>query len=106
MGKLWMIAGRQVQGSDGRDRFGAYVVYSAGRLSRIFSVRGTPNAPLVTELAAATTIDMRRFEAELEKEIRSEAGDQAAAPVTRPAEALVCGIVKEHLKTAENLDVD
>jgi hypothetical protein len=108
MGKLWMVAGRQVRGSDGQERLGAYVVLSAGRMSRIFAVRGTTSATHVTELPSATTIDMRRFESELDKDLRVEGGDAGAQPVpsTRPVESLVCGVVREHLKKAENLDVE
>jgi len=101
MGKLLMVAGRQIG-----DRIGAYVVLSAGRMSRVFSVRGTASAPTVTELPAATTIDMRRFEGELEKDLRAEAGDAGGGAATRPADAVVCGAVKAHLKTSESLDVD
>ena len=106
MGKLLMVAGRQVRGADGQERIGAYVVLSAGRMSRVFSVRGTTAASTVTELPAATTIDMGRFEAELEKDLRAEAGVTGPQPATRPAEAVVCGAVRAHLKRAENLEVD
>jgi hypothetical protein len=103
MGKLWMIAGRQVQAGESEPRLGAYVVLSAGQKSRIFSVRGTTAAPLVKELPAATTIDMKRFESELEKELLVGA---PAASATRPAEAWVCGVIRAHLKKSEDLDVE
>jgi hypothetical protein len=108
MGKLWMVAGRQVNGGDGKERLGAYVVLSAGRMSRIFAVRGTTSSAEVTELPSATTIDMKRFESELEKDLRLEAGVSGAqaAPATRPSEAWVCGAVRTHLKKAENLDIE
>jgi hypothetical protein len=106
MGKLWMVAGRQVQGSDGQDRFGAYVVLSAGRMSRIFSVRGGAEATRVTELPAATTVDMRRFESELEKDLLAEAGSPSVHASTRPHEAVVCGAVRAHLRSSEGLDVE
>jgi hypothetical protein len=106
MGKLLMVAGRLVRGGDGQEWLGAYVVLSAGRLSRVFSVRGTTRAPTVTELPAATTIDMRRFEADIEKDLRAESAAGGAPASVRPAEAVVCGAVREHLKKAENLDVD
>jgi hypothetical protein len=97
MGKLRMIAGRQTGGGGGDECFGAYVVFAAGRSSRIFSVRGANGTSQVDELPAATTIDMRRFESALDKEIGG---------AMRPSETAICDIVRRHLKTSEDLDVD
>ncbi len=101
MGKLWMIAGRQVSRAGEDDRVAAYVVLSAGPKSRIFAVRGTMREPTVSELPAATTIDMRRFEAEIGKDLQADTA--AVKPLASPA---ACGMVRDHLKKTENLSVD
>jgi hypothetical protein len=108
MSKLLMVAGRQVQGSDGKVRLGAYVVLSAGRMSRVFSVRGAATDLRVEELPSATTIDMRRFESEIDRDLGAGEGPPSGAAVTssRPPDAVVLAAVRAHLKKAENLDVE
>jgi hypothetical protein len=45
----------------------AYVVYLAGRGSRVFKVKEDSSAPGVTELEAATTFAVKRLQSELVK---------------------------------------
>jgi len=88
----------------------AYVVYSAGQASRLFKVKGPSNAPVVTELPAATTIDLGRFKSELGadlapalEELRRAGGSGAVAP---PSNVWACGVVREHLKKTDGIDVE
>jgi len=88
----------------------AYVVLSAGAKSRVFRVRGAGDAPTVEELPAATTLDMKRFQSELQSDlqptldaVRAE-GHAAHVELSRP-EAVIAH-VRKHLKAAEDLDVE
>jgi hypothetical protein len=102
MSKLWMVAGREVEDRDATSRFGAFVVLSAGRLTRIFHVRGTAKAQEISELPPATTVDMSRFDAELTRDLPAPAGTKAK----KPDEAFVFGVLRSYLKKSEKLDVD
>ncbi len=106
-----MLAGGLVDPGKGRDAtLSAYVVLSEGRLSRIFKVTGTPSSASIVELPAATTVDMRRFQGELQNDLEPallalrSRGEPAG--IVQPSDASVCGLVKAHLKAVEGLDVD
>jgi hypothetical protein len=88
----------------------AYVVLSAGAQSRVFRVRGSAQGPTVDELPAATTLDIKRFQLELQEDLqptldrlRAE-GHAAHIELSRPE--LVTGFVRKHLKETEGLDVE
>ena len=48
---------------------GAYVVLADGLKSRLFRITGKRSAPHIEELDSATTIDLKRFQAELKKDL-------------------------------------
>ncbi len=105
-----MLAGGIVEPGAGREpTVCAYVAFSAGRHSRVFRVNGPAGSIKVTELSAATTIDSRRFQLELEQDL--EPAVQAARAVggtvgiTRPKDGWVTDHVKKHLE-AEGIKVD
>jgi len=111
MGKLLMLAGGIVEPGQGREAtVSAYVAFSAGRQSRLFRVNGPSSAVKVTELQAATTVDTRRFQRELEEDLEPAlvALRVHGEPVhiTRPKDAWVTGLVRDHLKASEGLDID
>jgi hypothetical protein len=104
MGKLFMVAGGVVEPSAGKPgAVSAYVVLSAGRMSRIFKVEGPRDAAVVKELAAATTVDMKRFQTELAQDLAAAA---PGAAVQRPDDKWVTGLVAAYLKKSEGLDVE
>jgi hypothetical protein len=107
MGKLLMIAGGVADpGGSVGPTLSAYVVLSAGHLSRIFKVRGPTASAQVTELPSATTIDLKRFQRDLEEDLESLHARGQPAQIARPPEALACDRVREHLKATEGLTVD
>jgi hypothetical protein len=111
MGKLLVLAGGIVEPGKGREAtVSAYVAFSAGRQSRLFRVNGPATAAKVTELEAATTVDPRRFQRELEEDLAPalQALRVQGEPVhiTRPKDAWVTGLVRDHLKASEGIDVD
>lgn len=83
----------------------AYVVLSAGHASRIFKLRGDTASPEVSELPAATTVDLGRFQDEVKGDLepmlaeRRRAG--VAAAVTTPKATWVVGLVEAHLAGRE-----
>jgi hypothetical protein len=88
----------------------AYVVLSAGAKSRVFRVRGPAEAPAVEELPAATTLDVKRFQSELQHDlqpaldaVRAE-GHAAHVELSRPES--VIAHVRRHLEATEGLKVD
>lgn len=98
-----MLAGGIVEPGGGREpTVSAYVAYSAGRHSRIFRVHGPAGAVAITELSAATTIDSKRFQLELEAELKPALDAAralgAAVAITRPKDAWVMDHVKKHLE--------
>ena len=111
MSKLLVLASGVVKVPRGGPRaVSAYVVLSAGAKSRVFRVRGAAEAPSVEELPAATTLDVRRFQAELQQdlqpaldELRAQ-GHPAHVELSRPE--WVTAFVRKHLKAAEDLDVE
>ena len=102
MAKLLVLAGGIVERGAGQPGMvSAYVVLSEGRKSRLFRVRGPTDAPVVTELDAATTVDIARFRRELADdldpvlaEIRARGGSPSIAV---PKPEWVTGIVERHL---------
>jgi hypothetical protein len=100
--RLMMMAGGIVEPGAGQPgAVSAYVVLSAGRGSRIFKVHGWADSPSVTELPAAITVDLGRFQTELAADlapaltaIRSKGG---AAAISTPSREWVCGVVKAYI---------
>jgi hypothetical protein len=111
MAKAHMLAGGIVEpGASTSGAVLAYVAVSGGpRGSRLFRVDGPANAPRVHELPPETTVDLGRFDRELEGELRPavnaivELGGMAA--IARPSPEWICGEVRAFLKHAEGLDV-
>ena len=105
MTKLLMLAGGVVAKGATEGDLCAYVVLSAGHASRLFKVTGPSAAATISELAAATTIDMKRFEREVAETLApavAAAGNGAA--VAAPSKEWVCGLVAAHLKKVEGAD--
>jgi len=89
----------------------AYVAVSGGvQGSRLFKVVGPANAPVVSELPSATTVDLGRFDREAQRElepaIRAIAALGGKSAIAKASPAWVCGHVKAHLKTTEGIDVE
>lgn len=102
MARLLQLAGGIVEPGAGQAGFvSAYVVLSAGRDSRVFKVSGPVDAPAVVELDAATTIDLGRFQAEVDRDLRpaleAQRAARGAAAVAVPKAAWVCGLVEKFL---------
>lgn len=97
-----MLAGGIVERGAGRPGFvSAYVVLNEGAKSRLFKVRGPSDAPEVTELDAATTVDLARFRRELADdlepalaEVRARGGSPAVAT---PKADWVTSVVERYL---------
>ena len=104
-----MLAGGIVESGRGDGAVSAYVVYSAGHASRLFKVKGPSKGAVITELPAATTIDLGRFRGELEEDLApalAELRAVGASPaVAVPSSTWVCGLVREHLRTREGIEV-
>jgi hypothetical protein len=88
----------------------AYLVLSAGAKSRVFRVRVSADAPAIEELPPATTLDVKRFQTDLQEdlapvlqELRAE-GYPAHVELSR--HDWVAAIVRKHLKETEGLDVE
>jgi len=93
MSRLYMLAGAVVTGTDAETQHvGAYVVLAEGPKSRLFKITGTTSAPRVEELDAATTLDLKRFQEELKREL-SGLGTLRGADATWACEA-----VRAHLR--------
>jgi hypothetical protein len=109
--KLLVLASGVVKAPKGGPKaVSAYVVLSAGAGSRVFRVRGLADAPKVEELPAATTLDMKHFQVELQEdlqpaldELRAE-GHPAHVELSRPE--WVAAFVRKHLKATEGIDVE
>jgi hypothetical protein len=89
----------------------AFVAVSGGRAgSRLFRVEGRASAPVVRELQATTTVDIGRFNHEMQSELQpavlavEEAGGKAA--IAKPNPAWVCKQVRDHLQATEGLSID
>jgi hypothetical protein len=92
MSKLFMLAGAVTQSGDPTgERVSAFVVLSEGVKSRLFKVSGPMRAPVIKELGAATTLDVKMFQEAAERDLR--------APAVRPADATwACEAVRLHLR--------
>jgi len=103
MAKLLVLAGGIVERGAGRPGMvSAYVVLNEGSKSRLFKVLGEADAPKVTELDAATTVDLGRFRRELADdlepvlaEIRARGGSSG---ISVPKPEWVTGVVERYLK--------
>jgi len=109
--KLLVLASGMVQEPGGAPlAVSGYVVLSAGAASRIFSVRGPGRAPKVEELPAATTIDLRRFQKELEADLQADLAAVRAkghpAHIQPSSPDWLCAFVRAHLLDTEGLEVD
>jgi hypothetical protein len=109
--KLLVLASGMVQEPGGAPLgVSAYVVLSAGSASRIFRVRGPGRSPKVEELPAATTIDVRRFQNELQADLQGDLETLRAkghpAHVQPSSPEWLCAFVRAHLLETEGLQVD
>jgi hypothetical protein len=88
----------------------AYLVLSAGPKSRVFRVRGTGEAPVIEELPSATTLDVKRFQTDLEEDLKPTLDELRAeghpAHVELSRHDWVAAIVRKHLKATEGVDVE
>jgi hypothetical protein len=94
MSRLHMMAGAFATGTDAAttEHVSAYVVLAEGPKSRLFKIGGTKSAPMIEELDAATTLDLKRFR-DAVKENLSGLG------AIRPADATwACEAVRLHLR--------
>lgn len=112
MGKLLVLASGVVKapGGGGAVAVSAYLVLSAGAKSRVFRVRGAPDAPAVEELPAATTLDIKRFQSELQADLQPALDELRAqghpAHVELSRAEWVAALLRKHLKATEGLEVD
>jgi hypothetical protein len=109
--KLLVLASGMVQEPGGAPlAVSAYVVLSAGPASRIFRVRGPGRAPKVEELPAATTIDIRRFQLDLQADLQHDLDGVRAkghpAHIEPSSPEWVCTFVRAHLLTTEGTEVE
>jgi hypothetical protein len=112
MSKLLVLAGGVVKMPKGGGirAVSAYVVLSAGPKSRVFRVRGSAETPVVEEMQAATTLDIKRFQLELQSDLQPALdelrmqGYPVHVELSRPD--WVCSFVKRHLKATEGIDVE
>jgi hypothetical protein len=93
MSKLLMMAGAIATGGEpATDHVSAYVVLSDGGKSRMFRVFGTLSAPQIEELDGGTTLDLRRFQEKLKR-------DLVGLGPHRPADAhWACDAIRVHLR--------
>ena len=98
-----MLAGATAQAMTGSEAgeawVSAFVVLSAGPKSRVFKVTGRKRAPQIDELAAATTLDMKRFQDELKQDLFG------MGPPGAPDKEWVLNVVRDHIKRTENVEV-
>jgi hypothetical protein len=110
--KLLVLASGIVKasGGGGAHVLSAYVVLSAGAKSRVFRVRGAPDSPTITELPAATTLDIKRFQTDLQDDLQPTLDAlraQGKAPhVELSRQDWVATLVRNHLKATEGIDTD
>jgi hypothetical protein len=107
--KLMVMASGVVKAPRGGPRaVSAYVVLSAGPQSRVFRVRGLADAPKVEELEPATTLDIKRFQNELQEDLQPQLDELRAeghpAHIEPATPDWVIAFVRKHLKDAEGLD--
>lgn len=96
MSKLHMMAGAVASTPEpGSDWISAYVVLSAGAKSRVFKLSGKTSAPEIDELPAATTLDLKRFQDEMNNDLFGMGPAKVADAVW------VCEIVRAHIAKSE-----
>ena len=111
LGKLLVSTAGIVKAPSGPPRaVSAYVALSAGAASRVFRVRGPPDAPAGEELPAATTLEIKRFQSELEQDLKPALdalrGEGHAAHVELSRPEWVAAVVRRHLQATEGLTVE
>lgn len=112
MGKLLVLASGVVKAPRGGGvrALSAYLVLSAGAKSRVFRVRGTGEAPVIDELPSATTLDVKRFQTDLQEDLQPVIDELRAegypAHVELSRHDWVAAIVRKHLKATEGVDVE
>ena len=107
MGKLLMLAGGIVEPGGGQPgAVSAYVAFNpAPGKSRLFKVQGPTDAPRVSELPGATTVDLGRFKTELAEDLQPALDAIAAqggkVAIASPKQSWVTGVVERHLAATE-----
>ena len=105
-----MLASGVVKSGGAARAVSAYVVLSAGAASRVFRVRGEASAPTVEELPSATTLDIKRFQTELDADLqpalRAARATDTKAHVELSRPEWVSAFVRKHLKATEGIDAD
>jgi hypothetical protein len=96
MSKLLMMAGAvacaDADAGPGAVGFvSAYVALAAGAKSRVFKVTGPMTAVDVVELDAATTLDMKRFQEDLARDLAGK------GPTQKADSTWVCDRVRAHI---------
>jgi hypothetical protein len=103
MKKLFMLAGGIVEPGAGKPgAVSAFVAFNPSpTVSRLFKLEGPTDAPRVSELPAATTVDLSRFrrqvEEELEPVVRQIVALGGPASISAPRAEWVNQIVQAHL---------
>ncbi len=93
MSKLHMLAGAVAADKDaGTEHVCAYVVLADGAKSRVFKLHGEKKAPVLEELPAATTLDLRRFQEEIKRELSGHGPARPADP------SWACDFVRVHVR--------
>jgi hypothetical protein len=109
--KLLVLASGVVKapGGGGVRALSAYVVLSAGPSSRVFRVRGPGDAPSIEELPSATTLDVKRFQSDLQHDLQPVLDELRAqghpAHVELSRAEWVAAVVRKHLKATEGIEV-
>jgi hypothetical protein len=110
--KLLVLASGVVKAPGGGSvrALSAYLVLSAGAKSRVFRVRGAGDAPVIEELPSATTLDVKRFQTDLQEDLQPVLDELRAdgypAHVELSRHDWVAAIVRKHLKATEGIDVE
>lgn len=101
-----MLAGGLVEPGGGNPgAVSAFVAYNPSpSISRLFKVEGPTDEPRVVELAAATTVDLGRFRAQVHEEldpvVREITTLGGAAAIKSPRADWVNTIVQKHLDSS------
>ena len=108
MSKLYVLAGGIVEGRPGR--VSAFVAYNPKPgVSRLFKVQGSAAKPEVSELPAATTVDLGRFRKTLQEELEPALAEITAlggtASIVSPRADWISEVVGRHLKSTEGIDL-
>jgi hypothetical protein len=112
MAKLLLLAGGIVDPGAGQSgAVSAYVAYNAAPgQSRLFKVAGPATSPSVSELPAATTVDLGGFQRELEAELKPALdailARGGAGGIAVPRSAWVTDFVRRYLRDSESIEVD